>query len=276
MKLLILNYISLQKLNMTYETSVYVATNVEYYDLKPPLIAEVENGFIVNAYNIDSEHIEEYPTIFTEDGSIVFSVKSTKRLLKDIHLKRIIPSENEYTKGVLMGAADLKVTVPKNPFSKSSIKIDLNMRAFVKALRNASDAVEKLKSELNILKLGRKQMKKIIPLPYLVTSDGQQQFLTKKGDTYFASRRDRSLKQVFTQEEYEIVPDLYKPLAKDAEDEFRLEIVPGRWLYVYDGDYGITGDKNMADIFSESDIAFLKNNPDLHIDFEAALVPTID
>lgn len=202
--------------------------------------------------------------------------KYTERLLSSPHLKMITPSENEYIKDVLMGAADLDVTIPKIPLSKPFVKVNLNMTPFLESLKRASDLAEALKAELKNLTSRRKKMKKNIPLPNLVTSDGQQQFLTKKGDNYFASRRDRSLKQVFNQEEFELIPDLYKSLAKDAEDEFRLEIVPGSWLYVYEGDYGITVNKNGAAVFSESDIEVLKNNPDLHIDFETALVRMID
>ena len=60
-----------------------------------------------------------------------------------------------------------------------------------------------------------------IPLPHLETSDGIQQVLSKrKGDKrYFASRPNDKLKQRFTKEELEQVPEIYKPFAKPIEEE---------------------------------------------------------
>ena len=57
-----------------------------------------------------------------------------------------------------------------------------------------------------------------IPLPDLETSDGLQQVLSKR-DTYFASRPNDKLKQRFTKEELEQVPEIYKPFAKPIEEE---------------------------------------------------------
>ena len=60
-----------------------------------------------------------------------------------------------------------------------------------------------------------------IPLPELQTSDGIQQVLSKrKNDTnYFASRPASALKQRYTKEELEQVPEIYKPYAKPIEEE---------------------------------------------------------
>ena len=60
-----------------------------------------------------------------------------------------------------------------------------------------------------------------IPLPELKTSDGLQQVLSqRKGDkNYFASRPNEKLKQRFTKEELEQVPEIYKPYAKPIEEE---------------------------------------------------------
>ena len=57
-----------------------------------------------------------------------------------------------------------------------------------------------------------------IPLPDLETSDGIQQVLSKR-DTYFASRPNEKLKQRYTKEELEQVPEVYKPFAKPIEEE---------------------------------------------------------
>ncbi len=61
-----------------------------------------------------------------------------------------------------------------------------------------------------------------IPLPHLKTTDGIQQVLTKRsknGRHYFASRPNDKLKQRYTKEELEQVPEVYKPYAKPVEEE---------------------------------------------------------
>ena len=60
-----------------------------------------------------------------------------------------------------------------------------------------------------------------IPLPSLETSDGIQQVLSKrKGDKrYFACCPSKKLKQRYTKEELEQVPEIYKPYAKPIEEE---------------------------------------------------------
>lgn len=59
-----------------------------------------------------------------------------------------------------------------------------------------------------------------IPLPHLETSDGKQQVLSKRenDENYFASRPTKYLKQRFTKEELERVPEVYKPFAKPIEE----------------------------------------------------------
>lgn len=61
-----------------------------------------------------------------------------------------------------------------------------------------------------------------IPLPHLKTTDGIQQVLSKRsknGRHYFASRPNEKLKQRFTKEELEQVPEVYKPFAKLIDEE---------------------------------------------------------
>ena len=60
-----------------------------------------------------------------------------------------------------------------------------------------------------------------IPLPHLETSDGLQQVLSKRknGNYYFANRPSESLKQRFTKEELERVPEVYRAFAKLIEEE---------------------------------------------------------
>lgn len=52
----------------------------------------------------------------------------------------------------------------------------------------------------------------IVPLPYLVTSDGKQQFLTHKG-SFFASRRDKTLRQTWKEKDLIHIPEEYRKFA---------------------------------------------------------------
>ena len=60
-----------------------------------------------------------------------------------------------------------------------------------------------------------------IPLQHLKTLDGVQQVLSrsKNKNRYFASRPDKNVKQRYTKEELEQVPEVYKPYAKPIEEE---------------------------------------------------------
>lgn len=58
----------------------------------------------------------------------------------------------------------------------------------------------------------------IVPLPGLVTTDGQQQYLTNKGGTWFASRRDENLRQTWKEEHLVYVPEIYRQFAVDLMD----------------------------------------------------------
>ena len=60
-----------------------------------------------------------------------------------------------------------------------------------------------------------------IPLPHLKTLDGIQQVLSrsKNKNRYFASRPDKNVKQRYTKDELEQVPEIYKPYAKPVEEE---------------------------------------------------------
>ena len=58
----------------------------------------------------------------------------------------------------------------------------------------------------------------IVPLPGLVTTDGQQQYLTNKGVTWFASRRVESLRQTWKWEHLDYIPEIYRQFAVDLMD----------------------------------------------------------
>jgi len=57
----------------------------------------------------------------------------------------------------------------------------------------------------------------IIPLPVLVTTDGKQQYLSQDYN-FFASRRDRTLKQTWKEEHLKSVPDFYRQFAVEFDE----------------------------------------------------------
>lgn len=58
-----------------------------------------------------------------------------------------------------------------------------------------------------------------VPLSKLITTRGEQQYLTFKGDTYFASKLNKTLKQKFTKEELEEMPEMYRNLAVEVKND---------------------------------------------------------
>ena len=56
----------------------------------------------------------------------------------------------------------------------------------------------------------------IIPLPHLVTTDGEQQYLTHSG-SFFASRRDKKLRQTWKEEHLKYIPEEYRKYAVEVE-----------------------------------------------------------
>lgn len=58
----------------------------------------------------------------------------------------------------------------------------------------------------------------IVPLPGLVTTDSQQQYLTNRGGKWFASRRDERLRQTWKEEHLGYIPEVYRQFAVELED----------------------------------------------------------
>lgn len=53
----------------------------------------------------------------------------------------------------------------------------------------------------------------IVPLPGLVTSDGEQQYLTHAYGSFFASRRNHSMRQTWKKEHLSYLPEEYRQYA---------------------------------------------------------------
>lgn len=63
-----------------------------------------------------------------------------------------------------------------------------------------------------------------MPLPGLVTTDGQQQYLTNKAGKWFASRRDERLRQTWKEEHLFYIPETYRQFAVELADSEEEEI----------------------------------------------------
>lgn len=57
----------------------------------------------------------------------------------------------------------------------------------------------------------------IVPLPHLVTTDREQQYLTHSGG-FFASRRNKKLRQTWKEEHLKYIPEEYRKYAVEVED----------------------------------------------------------
>lgn len=53
----------------------------------------------------------------------------------------------------------------------------------------------------------------IIPLPQLITTDEEQQYLTQKGEKLFACRRNKELRQTWKEEQLQYIPEEYREYA---------------------------------------------------------------
>lgn len=59
----------------------------------------------------------------------------------------------------------------------------------------------------------------IVPLPGLVTTDGEQQYLTNKSGHWFACRRNKDLRQTWKEEHMCYVPEQYRIYAVEWKNE---------------------------------------------------------
>lgn len=75
--------------------------------------------------------------------------------------------------------------------------------------------------ELAITPIPERQEEKryIVPLPHLITSNGEQQYLSNKGGTWFASRKDENLRQTWKEEHLSYIPEEYRKYAVEGKDE---------------------------------------------------------
>lgn len=58
----------------------------------------------------------------------------------------------------------------------------------------------------------------IFPLPGLITTDGEQQYLTQVGRHWFACRRKKDLRQTWKEEHIKWVPEVYRGFKVEVKD----------------------------------------------------------
>lgn len=58
----------------------------------------------------------------------------------------------------------------------------------------------------------------IVPLPGLITTDGEQQYLTQVGGNWFACRRKKDLRQTWKEEHLKHIPEEYRGYAVEVEE----------------------------------------------------------
>lgn len=89
------------------------------------------------------------------------------------------------------------------------------------AIEELNTLVEELKTEFATTKPDNRKDEKrfIIPLPGLITTDGKQQYLTHRDCTFFASRREKELRQIWKEEHLKFVPEVYRQFAVGFDED---------------------------------------------------------
>ena len=93
--------------------------------------------------------------------------------------------------------------------------MDLMWIAYKELPENERNDLFQIVTEFSATKIKDREDEKqfIIPLPVLVTTDGKRQYLTYKDCRFFASRRDKTLRQTWGEEHLKSVPDFYRQFA---------------------------------------------------------------
>lgn len=82
------------------------------------------------------------------------------------------------------------------------------------------DAYDVSINRFEVLRNAKKVEKRyIVPLPKLKTSDGEQQYLTHADNTFFASRRNKDLRQTWKEKNLKYIPNEYRKYAVEMGEE---------------------------------------------------------
>lgn len=97
--------------------------------------------------------------------------------------------------------------------------INLYWSIYINFSENARNDLFEIVTEFAATKPEEREDEKrfIIPLPGLVTTDGKQQYLTKNV-SYFASKRNKGLRQTWKEEHLKFVPEIYRQFAVEFDE----------------------------------------------------------
>ena len=110
--------------------------------------------------------------------------------------------------------ADLTWAIDTDWNSFTDIKEDARVELLSIILQLAKTPIEERKDEKRF----------IIPLHGLITTDGKQQYLSQDYD-FFASRRNKNLKQTWKEEHLKYVPEIYRQFAVEFDDAWEREVL---------------------------------------------------
>ena len=105
--------------------------------------------------------------------------------------------------------------------------MDLMWIAYKELPENERNDLFQIVTEFSATKIKDREDEKkfIIPLPGLVTTDGRQQYLSQESQynhkdcKFFASRRDKTLRQIWKEKHLKHVPEIYRQFAVEFDEE---------------------------------------------------------
>lgn len=106
-------------------------------------------------------------------------------------------------------------------FVSTAVSSDLNSELLLETFSFISKSDKNLLSFISgfVYETTPKPKYFCIPLPNLVTSEGEQQYLTHKDGTFFASKRNGSLRQSWQEKDLVYIPEEYRQYAKLVEEK---------------------------------------------------------
>lgn len=143
--------------------------------------------------------------------------KEFKNAVEDLgrkyHCETVIEADTDYIEIRFVGEY-YPDTICEIHKSKRFV-LDLNWNLFIYLSENARNDLFEIVTEFAKTPPADREDEKsfIIPLPGLITSDGEQQYLTYKDDNFFASRRNEDLRQIWKEEHLKHVPEVYRQFA---------------------------------------------------------------
>lgn len=143
-------------------------------------------------------------------------------LIKKGEFNTIIKAETNYKNGATF---NILATISNNERLKFALLWEPNKNITIEAKDELFEIIVEFAKTWPNNREGEGRF--IIPLPNLKTTDGEQQYLTQNG-SFFASRRDNELKQIWAEKDLKYIPEEYKKYAIDISkyDDWKFEARP--------------------------------------------------